>query len=379
MRLAEFIVANRAAIMTEWEAFARTCAPASGSMDIRALSDHASEMLSVIAADLRTPQGSAAQTAKSHGNAPSSVLLPSTPAGQHGAGRAVSGFTVGQMVAEYRALRASIIRLWTAAEGRLDAGDIDDLTRFNEAIDQSLAESVVEYSLNLEHSKELFIAILGHDLRTPLSAMRMSAEFMLDLGELTEPSLTLTTRMVGSATRMNRMIGDLLDFTRGNLGGGIPITPVPTNVGKVVHDVVEEVAAAFPNTVIEVETRSEQDGSLDPARIAQALTNLVANAAEHGSPGTTISVGLQCDATSITITVHNRGAVIPADRLDGIFSPIKIRDRGSRTSASNGPSGGLGLGLYIAERIVAAHGGHIDVSSSEVTGTTFAIHMPRWT
>lgn len=377
MRLSEFIVANRAPIMAEWEAFARTCTPASGSMDLKALSDHANEMLTVIAADLRTPQGGAAQSAKSKGQAPNDKSLASTPAEQHGAGRAVSGFTVGQMVAEYRALRASIIRLWTSAVGELKGGDIDDLTRFNEAIDQSLAESVSEYSLNLEQSKEIFVGILGHDLRTPLSAIRMSAEFMLDLGELTEPSLTLTTRMVRSATRMGQMIGDLLDFTRGHIGGGIPITPAAANMAKIVHDVVDEVTTAYPASVIQVDTRSEQLGSWDCPRISQALTNLVANAAQHGTRGTTISVVLSGDDANVAIAVHNRGRVIPATQLDGIFSPMKIRDPVVAAVSPSGPSGSLGLGLYIAERIVAAHGGHIDVSSTEVDGTTFTIHLPR--
>lgn len=118
MRLSAFIVANREPILAEWEAFARTCVPASGSMDIAALRDHANEMLTVIAADLDTLQGKQEQSEKSKGNAPAGDLDATTAAEQHGAGRAESGFTVEQMVSEYRALRASVIRLWTKAQGR---------------------------------------------------------------------------------------------------------------------------------------------------------------------------------------------------------------------------------------------------------------------
>ena len=142
MRLADFIVANREPILVEWEAFARTCTPAAGTMDVVALRDHANAMLTAIAADLRTWQSGAEQEAKGTGDAPVEANEPDTAAEEHGSGRAASGFTVEQMVAEYRALRASVIRLWTKHEGRLETPDLEDLTRFNEAIDQSLAESV---------------------------------------------------------------------------------------------------------------------------------------------------------------------------------------------------------------------------------------------
>src|SRR5215218_3195365 len=123
MRLADFILASREPILAEWEAFARTCAPASGTMDIAALRDHAGEMLAVIAADLATPQGRLAQSEKSKGRAPAEDPTVRTAAEEHGAGRAESGFTVEQMVAEYRALRASVIRLWTKAQGGLADAD----------------------------------------------------------------------------------------------------------------------------------------------------------------------------------------------------------------------------------------------------------------
>src|SRR5690606_36554136 len=142
-----------------------------------------------------TPQGRLAQSEKSMGRGPAEASGQPTAAEQHGAGRAVSGFTVEQMVAEYRALRASLIRLWSRQKGELLATDIEDLTRFNEAIDQSLAESVTEYNQGLEQSKDIFLAILGHDLRTPLGAIATAAKFMIDLDELYEPYRTLTDRI----------------------------------------------------------------------------------------------------------------------------------------------------------------------------------------
>ncbi|MEW5926245.1 MAG: sensor histidine kinase [Gemmatimonadota bacterium] len=369
-------MANREPILTEWEAFARTCTPAAAPMDIAALRDHADEMLTAIAADLRTHQGKHEQSEKSKGNAPDEAGRADTAAEEHGAGRAASGFTMEQMVAEYRALRASVLRLWTKAEGGLTSADLDDLTRFNEAIDQSLAESVSRYGQNLDQSKDMFLAILGHDLRTPLAAIYTSATFMLDTGELQEPHLTLTTRISASATRTVRMVGDLLDFTRGRLGGGIPIVRDGTNMGKVVHDVVDEMAAAHPRRTLRVEARGEHRGAWDCARISQALSNLVGNALEHGSEETPVTVDLRGDGREVAIAVHNRGPAIPADRLDGLFNPMKVRER-SAGAASGGPTGSLGLGLYIAELIVTAHKGRIVVESSEAEGTTFTIHLPN--
>jgi signal transduction histidine kinase len=376
MRLAEFIVANREPILVEWEAFARTCAPASGTMDITALRDHADEMLTAIAADLRTPQDRFAQSEKSKGRAWVEDPGVPTAAEEHGAGRAESGFSVGQMIAEYRALRASVIRLWTKAKGELLPDDVEDLTRFNEAIDQSLAESVTRYHQDLEQSKEIFLAILGHDLRTPLGAIYTSARFMLDTGDLEEPHRTLAARITGSARRTLQMVGDLLDFTRSRLGGGIPVVRAEMNLGRVVREAVDEISAAHPDCHIQVDTRGEQRGEWDQARISQALANLIGNAVQHGAPGTTVTVTVHGDEQEVAVVIHNRGVAIPVDDLDGIFNPMKERES-PRPASGRGPTGSLGLGLYIAERIVSAHHGRIRVESSEAAGTTFTVHLPR--
>jgi len=376
MRLADFILANREPILVEWEAFARTCAPASRTMDVTTLRDHADQMLTVIAADLATPQGRLAQAEKSKGNAPTEHPAPATAAGRHGAGRADSGFTVEQMVAEYRALRASVIRLWTKEAGQLGRTDVEDLTRFNEAIDQALAESVTRYDDGVEQAKETFLAILGHDLRTPLGAIHSSAAFMLETGELEEPHRTLTERIAASARRTMTMVGDLLDFTRSRLGGGIPVVRAEMSLGKVVREITDEISAAYPGRAIQLDARVEQRGQWDAARLSQALGNLIGNAVEHGADGTTVTVEVRGDDAEVAIAVHNRGTVIPAEQLDGIFNPMKGR-RSPRSVPARGPTGSLGLGLYIAERIVSAHDGRIEVESTEARGTTFTVFLPR--
>jgi signal transduction histidine kinase len=374
MRLADFILTNRAAILAEWEEFAKTCSPASGSMGLAALSDHANEMLTVIAQDLKTPQGGLEQSEKSKGNAPVPDTNIRTAAEKHGTGRAESGFTIDEMVAEYRALRASVVRLWTKEQGEVTHTDLEDLTRFNEAIDQALTESVTRFTEDLDKSKEMFLAILGHDLRTPIGAVMTSAKFMLETKELVEPHLTLTSRIVSSTSRMNQMVGALLDFTRSRLGGGIPIDPASLNMGKVVHDVVNEIKAAHPDRRIEVDARGSLTGHWDCARISQVLTNLVGNAIEHGSDRTIITIAVQGDEKEVRVSIHNRGAAIPEEQMDGLFNAMK---RQGMADKADGPSANLGLGLYIADQIVRAHKGRIEVKSSEEAGTTFTVHLPR--
>jgi signal transduction histidine kinase len=344
-------------------------------MDTKALRDHALEMLQTIVADLRTPQSSAEQIAKSKGIADGSAGGPDTAAEVHGAGRAGSGFTVGEMVAEYRALRASVIRLWTRENGNLTGEDLTDLTRFNEAVDQALAESITRYTSDVDRSKDMFLAILGHDLRSPLGAVQMASQFMLELGELEEPNLTLTTRIVRSTKRMNQMVGDLLDFTRSRLGSGVPIVRAPMDMGKELKSAVDEISAANPGAVVQLETSGDLRGNWDSARMSQVIANLLGNAVQHGSAKTTITVSGRGNDKEIVLRVHNRSPVIAASELPGIFGPFK-RLKAGQSSAGSATSS-LGLGLYIAERIVTAHGGTIIVESSEDIGTAFTVRLPR--
>jgi signal transduction histidine kinase len=374
VRLAEFIATSTESILVEWVAFAGACAPAAMQMDEAALRDHALAMLRTIVTDLRTAQTALEQSEKSKGKADSTASDPDTAAEDHGADRAWSGFTVGEMVSEYRALRASVIRLWIKASGSLTGADLDDLVRFNEAIDQAIAESTTRYTENLDYSKEMFLAVLGHDLRTPLGAVLMSSQFMLDSGGLVEPNLTLTARIARSTRRMNQMVEDLLDFTRSQLGSGVPIVRAPMDMGKVVRQAVDEMEAARPDTLFQMSTAGDLCGPWDEARMSQVLTNLLGNAAQHGAADKPISVRTHGEARDVVVVVHNFGRVIPKSEIYGIFSPFKRLKAGvpAQRDSSN-----LGLGLFIADRIVKAHSGTIDVTSSADAGTFFTIRLPR--
>lgn len=374
MRLADFIERNIEPILADWVRFAESSGPAGRIMDLMALRDHAAQMLHEIVADLRTPQTDAQQTEKSKGNADARPEAGETAAEIHGSGRAESGFSVGEMTSEYRALRASVIRLWTKEQGTLTGADLDDLMRFNEAIDQSLVESIARYTLDIDRAREMFVAILGHELRSPLGVVLTGSQSMLERGALVEPDLTLATRVARSARRMNQMVADLLDFTWGRLGSGIPITPGEADLAVVLGQAVDDMAAVHPDAVFQFSATGNLTGQWDAPRISQVVTNLLGNAVQHGTSGARISVTAQGESEDVVLRVHSHGQPIPKAELAGLFSPFK-RFRSDRPAARD--SGSLGLGLYIAERIVTAHKGTIDVRSSTEAGTLFTIRLPR--
>lgn len=370
-RLATFIRENTEEILTEWETFAASL-PQGDTMDMTALRDHAKEMLAVIARDLERPQTKNAQAEKARGGSDAGSREAPNAAQEHGAGRAESGFTMGEMVSEFRALRASVMRLWTRSQGEATAADLEDMTRFNEAIDQAIAESIERFNRDVGQTKDRFLAILGHDLRTPLGAIIMSTQFVLDVGTLDQTSRSLVTRMASSARRMNQMVLDLIEFTRTRFGDGVPVNRAPTDVRAMIAAVADEVRASHPECVVQVEATGDLEGAWDEDRLTQAITNLVANAVHHGGTKLPIVVRASGDDEEIRIAVHNDGPVIPEAELGRIF---QLMTRGAETRTRDRRH--MGLGLYIVDKIVAGHGGTVDVESSEATGTTFTVRLPR--
>src|SRR5688500_8031723 len=269
-RLSAFIRQNVEPILAEWETFARSL-PQGDTMDIAALRDHAKEMLFVIADDLDVPQTAEQQSDKSRGESDAVENAVLTSAQEHGAGRAESGFTVGEMVAEFRALRASVMRLWSHTQQTAGTADLVDMTRFNEAIDQAIAESITQYTQNIGQSKERFLAILGHDLRSPVSAIFTSTRYMLETAEqnrdLGEPYRKLIGGVSRSARRMNYLVSDLLEFARVSFGEGIPVRRAAMDLKSLAHEVVAEVRAAYPDCEFQISTTGDLRGQWDRDRL----------------------------------------------------------------------------------------------------------------
>ena len=214
--------------------------------------------------------------------------------------------------------------------------------------------------------RDHFVGIVGHDLRNPLTAIITSAQLLLRYGSLDARQARVVGRISTSADRMARMIDDLLDFARTRLGGGFPIHPRRIDLQEVTERTVEELLFAHPDRSVKVEAEGDLWGSWDPDRVEQVVSNLVGNALQH-SDGE-VRVSLRGEREVVALSTHNGGPPIPRDVLPRVFEP------GRRGDAR---SGGLGLGLFIVQQIVLAHGGSIEVRSAPEEGTTFTAVLPR--
>ncbi|PTL80030.1 PAS domain-containing protein [Vitiosangium sp. GDMCC 1.1324] len=238
--------------------------------------------------------------------------------------------------------------------------DITDLKRFEEHLRRT-----AEF-------RERFLGIVSHDLRNPLGIITLSANLLLRQETLPERALRLAQRIALNAELMGRMIGDLLDLTRGRLGGGIPITPVPTDLGPLGRRVVSELEVAHPARELRLEVRGDLRGEWDPDRLAQLLGNLLKNALDYSPEDLPVALALRDEGERVRIEVLNQGEPIPAELLPELFEPFRRGEqRGSK------PSSGLGLGLYIVQQIATAHGGTVAARSSREEGTVFTVQLPR--
>lgn len=373
MRLASFIRANTKPIIQEWESFAMTLMPAAQSNSPLALRDHIQGILTFIAADIESAQTESERIKKSHGNKPKSAKT--TAAETHASVRLAGGFNMDQMVSEYRALRSSVVRLWEEQLPKKTVLDIADQTRFNEAIDQELAESIRHYTRKLDYSRNLFLGILGHDLRNPLSAARMSAELTLKMGSLNERQTMLNTQVVESTDRALEIVEHLLDLTKARLGSGLPVVKEPMDMGFVSKVIVDEMRALHLNRTFTLNVTGDTEGEWDKPRIGQVLSNLLGNAVQYSFSDSPIDITVVAHKNKVTLAVHNKGVPIPPETIGRIFSSLTRGETGEEDDVPG--SVNLGLGLFIVKEIVTAHGGTIDVTSTEKDGTLFTAKFPR--
>jgi two-component system sensor histidine kinase/response regulator len=225
-----------------------------------------------------------------------------------------------------------------------------------------------------EQVREIFIGMLGHDLRTPLSAI-LSAAAVLRRRARSEEEAKLPDIILRSSRRMARLIQDMLDMSQSRMGGGVRIVREEVDLADIVANAIAEVEGALPSGRFDAQALGDTVGYWDGERLAQVMSNLLSNAVKHGAPFEPVRIRIDGrKEAQVTVQVTNQGAPIPRELLPVIFDPFR---RGSPRREAR--ARGVGLGLYITERILSAHAGTVTVRSSAEEGTTFTILLPRST
>ena len=244
--------------------------------------------------------------------------------------------------------------------------DVDERRR---AQDAEQARS--QRQLALAHDFEKWIlAIVSHDIRDPLGTILFAARRLQELAAAGSDAYKHAQMVERGVDRIQHIVGDLLDVAREREGQGIPIVPKPSDLSVVCRQILEELRAKAPERQFTLECDVDGAGAWDEHRIVQAITNLVANAVQHGNRDAPVRLRLTGNEQQIVVEVQNRGT-IPSDELPRIFEPF----RAGRHPASRGS--GLGLGLFIARAIAHAHGGVVEVDSAN-DATTFRLVLPRY-
>jgi signal transduction histidine kinase/ActR/RegA family two-component response regulator len=397
VRLADFILANVEPILVEWESFARGIWPKVATADPTEMRDEAEAILRATAVDMQSPQTPAQQTEKSKGASRQSGEGDDLTrvSASHGRGRVVSGFELWAVVAEYRALRASVLRLWRESEPTPDLCDLDDVTRFNESMDQSLTHAVRSYAEQVERdretlmaneqasrrkaeasnrAKDLFLATLSHEMRTPLNAIVGWLSILRHEDAETRHFQEGLKVIERNTAAQLQLIDDLLDVSR-IVSGKLRVDIQPCDLAEVINAGVNvtRTAAEARGVTLDVRLDPSARGALcDGVRIQQVVWNLVSNAVKFTPKGGQVYVTLSREESSFQIQVSDTGQGISRDLLPHVFDRFRQADSSMRRRFA-----GLGLGLSIVKYIVEAHGGTVEATSpGEGKGSTFTVRLP---
>lgn len=371
-RLADFIRLASRDIVAEWCRFAGALLPAEHIQQRPEFEDNARSLLEAVCIDMALAQSPQERHTRSLGKVRrgSKGLTDdlSRSAALHGALRHAAGHDVRGVAAEFRALRAAILRRWGDQADRDVQRALQDSMRLHEAIDQALAASIAAHAAEAERVRLLFLGVVTHDLRSPLQAVSLSGE-ILSHCRIDARARRAVDTIASSTRRMTRLIDQLLDFSAVSLTGRLALQLVETDLVTICHTAVDEVVEGTGRPV-ELATCERASGTWDEQRLEQLVVNLVGNAVEHGDRGTPVRVTLECDETAVTLSVHNGGS-IPPGLLPLIFEPLLSGD-------PDGPRRRhCGLGLFIVQEVAVAHGGAISVHSTPQDGTTFVLRLPR--
>jgi len=348
---------RKEAILSEWEEAVRSVCSPSMRLSREELRDDMPPLLDRLTAWLSTDSTDTAEA------------IEQKTTGAHAKHRLQRGVDLRELIHEYRLLRRIVLRHTFAL-----VRDVDELQsavcRFDEAIDHAITETAATYAKARDEARDLVLGILAHDLRNPLSAIKMAADRLSHAGPLNDAQVGLVSRLDRAADRIKRMLCDLLDVVRSRFGGAMPVHPQSFDFADVVGDATSELRLIHPARDITVEPRGDSRGEWDRDRIAQLVSNLVGNAVVHGHDP--IRVTVVGDEREVELGVRNAGPQIPKELFPALFDPFR---RGPSKSVDD-EQAGLGLGLFICSEIVRAHQGSIAIDSNEHC-TSFTVRLPK--
>lgn len=370
MRVAQFIRTHPEQIEAGWESFAKALSSFAPNLSVSELRDHLREILLAMADDMESPQSPEEQAEKSEGKAFRGGALDRITE-LHARMRLNSGFNLEQAISEYRALRSSIIFLWIRTQPNHDDVVLSEVTRFNETIDQAIAEVVRRYADRSERYSDVFLGILTHEVRNFLNVINISGQTLM-AGPLQEAQSLSTARILRGVGSIDRLMNDLSVLVRSRMRVPLPLTKLKADLGEICEQILQEIKASHSNTVFELETIGDLSGNWDRERLGQVIFNLVVNAVIHAS-AKHVSITAEGQGPEVVLRVANQGAPIPAEMQDSIFDPFVSRKAALPALTKTG----LGLGLFIVREIVTGHEGIVEVASTEAAGTTFTVRLPR--
>ena len=351
--VAEYLRQRKRAIGEDWERLVVAELGELAQLERGALIDHLPEVLDGLAAwvEGRTDIAEASFVALADG---------------HALQRLGYGIELPVVNVEYGWLRRIVLQHLLAVPSSPEVRQ--QLIRLDEGLDRAIQLAVRRYTERRDYVRDRFIGILGHDLRDPLSAASMASHQLLDSHTLADSDRKRVLMIERAVQRMERMVGDVLDFARGHLGGGIPVTLADADLGEICRTAAAEAMSARPERHIEVNIAGDLHGTFDRDRVLQVVSNLLSNAIHHGEDPIVLSAWEADDHRAILTRVSNRGKPIPPALVRKLFEPF--------VHAGDAKKGSLGLGLFIVAQIARAHGATHEVSSSGEE-TAFTLRWPR--
>ena len=369
MKFSAFILANLDTIVQEWGTFARVQLPTSHPLSELALRDHVRDILMIIAKNIESGQANVRDVKSRYLDREAANAV--SPASSHGALRQLEGLDVAQLFGEFRTLRATVLRMWQSVETAKDFATANEIAQFDEGIDKAVAESIERYAKNVA----TFMAVIGHDLRSPLWAIKGSSE-MLSTGAVSEEVRgDVLARITRSCEAMGHVIDDLAEFTETYLGRSEAVQLSTCDLTTICEASLEAVRTRHPRQEFVMTASGDLVVRADPRRMQQVMINLLNGAAFRNAKRSPVRIDLQGKSSSVAIQVTCNGRSGAAGALQSILDP-DLDKPVSRATPHQGPYTNLGIGLLIVREILSRHGGHITLQSDdEIERTT--VEVPR--